>query len=100
MRRLSARAILANPRQTAAALAGEKTIHQAAQEAKAKWAPKPLHNTVIGTIAGQAKVDSSDVIAEAHRILILLEALLATDPDKSRRVAYKSAATILRRALG
>jgi ParB-like chromosome segregation protein Spo0J len=94
-----ARAVLADPRQTAAVLAGEKTIHQAAQDAKTKRVAKPSQNAVNVTKAGQARANSSDAITEAHRILMLLEALFATDPDKSRRVAYQSAATILRRAL-
>jgi len=94
-----ARAVLADPGQTAAVLAGEKTIHQAAQDAKTKRVAKSPVNTIIAKNAGKAMAESSAAIAEANRILILLEALLATDPDKSRRVAYKTASSILRRAL-
>ncbi len=94
-----ARAVLADPKQTAAVLAGEKTIHQAAQDAKTKRALKPPRDAVKVTKAGQTKADFSDAIAEAHRILMLLDALLKTDYDDSRRVAYKSASAILRRAL-
>lgn len=88
-----ARAVLVDPKQTAAVLAGGKTIHQAAQDAKTKRLSRPSRKSK------RTKMVSSDAITEVHRILGLLDALWTVDPNKSRKAAYRSAATVLRRAL-
>ena len=40
-----------------------------------------------------------DALSEGHRILLLLNALSTSDPNESRRISYKSAAVVVRRAL-
>jgi hypothetical protein len=93
------RAVLADPKQTAAVLAGEKTIHQAARDAKAERSSKL---SLITKPHNQSKVTSmtdKDALAEGHHILILLSSLSASDPKESRRTAYKSATAIVRNAL-
>ena len=94
-----ARAVLADPDEAAAVLSGAKTIHQAAQNAKARRAikssakPKPQRRSKATTMSAE------DALAEGHRILILLKALSASDHSAARRIAYKSAAAMVRKAL-
>ena len=90
-----ARVVLADPVEAAAVRNGTKTIHQAAEAAKAKRATKskPQHRSKANALT------ADDALAEGHRILILLNALSSCDPDERRRAAYKSAAVMVRRAL-
>ena len=94
-----ARTVLSSPEEAAAVLSGTKTIHQAAEAAKAKRTAKssdktkPRHRSKANTMSDE------DAMSEGHRILILLNALSACDPDERRRAAYKSAAVMVRRAL-
>jgi ParB-like chromosome segregation protein Spo0J len=94
-----ARAVLADPDEATAVRMGEKTIHQAAQDAKAKRTPSPMPASPGATRLKRPKMTSDEAIAEARRILSRLNALSANDPDESRRAAYKSASANLRRVL-
>jgi len=94
-----ARVVLSDSEEAAAVRRGDKSIHEAAEAAKAKRAansstkPKPKRRFKANAITAE------DALAEGHRVLILLNAISACDPDERRRAAYKSAATIVRRAL-
>jgi ParB family chromosome partitioning protein len=94
-----ARAVLADPEEAAAVRRGEKTIHQAAESAKAKrhakspTRPQSRRRSIITTLTDE------DAKAEGHRILVLLNALSASDPSSTRRSAYKSAAVVIRKIL-
>jgi ParB-like chromosome segregation protein Spo0J len=97
-----ARAVLADPKQTAAVLAGEKTIHQAVQDAKAKRNLISRQGSAGSKQHRRSKTPywtEEDALAEGHRILLLLNALSAADPDESRRSSYKSTVAMIRRAL-
>jgi ParB-like chromosome segregation protein Spo0J len=94
-----ARAALSDPEEAAAVRRGEKTIHQAAEAAKAKrqakspTRPKSRRRWEITTLADE------EAKAEGHRVLALLSALSASDPSSIRRSAYKSAAMMIRKIL-
>jgi ParB family chromosome partitioning protein len=97
-----ARAVLADPKQTAAVLAGEKTIHQAAQDAKAKRDSTSRQSPTGSKQRQRSKTvfwAEEDALSEGHRILLTLNALSAADPNESRRTSFKSAAAMVRRAL-
>jgi ParB family chromosome partitioning protein len=94
-----ARAVLADPDEATAVRRGEKTIHQAAQDAKAKRTTTPIYASPGAMRSKRHKMTSDEAIAEARRLLALLKTLSANDPDESRRVAYSEVAAILRRAL-
>jgi len=94
-----ARVVLSDPEEVAAVQRGEKTIHQAAQNAKAKRTPSPMHTSPRETRSKRRKMTSDEAIAEARDILSRLNALSANDPDESRLGAYKVALATLRRAL-
>ncbi len=95
-----ARAVLSDPEEAASVRRGEKTIHQAAEAVKA------MRSARSSTKGGPRRRSSikfileEDAVAEGHRILNLLNSLSVGDPDQFRRIAYKSAVTIIRRALG
>jgi hypothetical protein len=94
-----ARVVLSDLEETAAVRRGEKTIHQAAEAAKAK---RTAHSSPKAKPRRQAKaaaMTEEAALAEGHHILILLNAVSASDPKESRRAAYKSAAAMIRRAL-
>lgn len=44
-------------------------------------------------------MSDDDPLAEGHRILILLKSLSASNPSATRKIAYKSARIVVRRAL-
>jgi hypothetical protein len=92
-----ARAVLADPDEAAAVLSGEKTIHQAAHDAKARRTTKSTAKPQRRSKA--TAMSNEDAITEGHRILTLLNALSASDPSATRRTAYKSAVTMIRKAL-
>ncbi len=94
-----ARAVLADPVEAAAVLSGAKTIHQAAHDAKARKATKSSTKTKPQHRSKATTMSAEDALAEGHRILILLKALSTSDPSAARRNAYKSAATMIRKAL-
>ena len=97
-----ARAVLAVSEEAAAVRRGEKTIHQAAQDAKARHLPV-AKNSLAGSKrrhrSTAAMMIDEDALEEGHRSLLLLSALSARDPDESRRTLYRSAAGMVRRAL-
>jgi hypothetical protein len=55
-------------------------------------AKAPLHAAITALIAEDAE-------AEGQRILVLLNALSASDPSSSRRSTYKSASMVIRKIL-
>jgi len=92
-----ARVVLSDPEETAAVHRGDKTIHQAAEAAKAKRATR--------SIPSRAKTLSSDVqrlndeaIAEGLRIIGLLQSLAQRDTNVFRRKDLRSAIKTLRTA--
>jgi len=94
-----ARAVLADPEEAAAVLSGAKTIHQAANDAKARRATKSSSKTKPQRRSKATTISDEDALAEGRRILTLLNTLAANDPNATRRAAYKSAAAMVRRAL-
>jgi len=93
------RAVLSDPKQAAAVLAGEKTIHQAAHDAKAKQSSR--FSSVAKPRCGPkaAGMTNEEALAEGHRLFALVNALAAGDPSEQRRSAYKAAAGLIRKAL-
>ncbi len=97
-----ARTVLADPEEAAAVRRGDKTIHQAAHDAKAKRDSISPHGSAGSKRRQHSKPaywPEEDALSEGHRILLLLNALSASDPNESHRASYKSAAVIVRRAL-
>jgi len=94
-----ARTVLADPEKASAVRMGEKTIHQAAQEIRAKRTSNSFRRAVDAKKPTKTKMAEADAIAEAYRILSCLKTLARNDPEESRRDAYKSATSILRQAL-
>ena len=83
-----ARTVLSNPDEAAAVLSGAKTIHQAAHDSKAKRLPVAKPSSAGSKQHHRSKstlMTNEDAIAEGHRILLLLNALSASDPDESRK---------------
>ena len=97
-----ARAVLADTKQAASVLAGEKTIHKAAQDAKAERDSMPKKSSASSNQCHHSKaafLTEEDALSEGHRILLLLNALSAADPNEIRRAAYRSTTVMVRRAL-
>ncbi len=97
-----ARAVLSDPVEADAVRRGEKTIHQAAETAKARRDPIPRQSPAGSKLGHRSKTTfwtEEDALSEGHRILLLLNALSASDPDGSRRTFYRSAEAMVRRAL-
>jgi len=94
-----ARTVLAYPEESSAVRMGEKTIHQAAQDIRAKRTSNSPKRAVDAKKPSKNKMAEADAIAEAYRILLCLKTLARNDPEESRRDAYKSATSILRQAL-
>jgi len=94
-----ARAVLADPEEAAAVLSGAKTIHQAAHDVKARRATKSSTKSKPQRRSKATTMSDEEALAEGRRILILLNTLSASDPSATRRNAYKSAATMIRKAL-
>lgn len=92
-----ARAVLSDPEEAAAVRRGEKTIHQAAEAAKAKRAvpPVPTNRRVRSPEAQRA---NEEAIAEGLRVIGLLHELVQRDPSASRRRIVRSTIKILRAA--
>lgn len=90
-----ARVVLSDPDEAAAVRRGEKTIHQAAEDAKAKKAPeKPSHSQKVPSPEAQRAND--EAIAEGLRIIDLLQALSQRDPNGTRRKELRSVIKTLR----
>jgi ParB-like chromosome segregation protein Spo0J len=97
-----ARVVLSDPEEATAVRDGTKTIHQAAEAAKAKRDSISPHGSAGSKRRHRSKttlIAEEDALSEGHRILLLLNALSASDPNESRRTSYKSASVIVRRAL-
>jgi ParB-like chromosome segregation protein Spo0J len=90
-----ARVVLSDPDEAAAVRRGDKTIHQAAQGAKAKRDTQPT-TTRKATLSPDAKRANEEAIEEGLRILGLLKSLAQRDPNASRRKVLKSAIKLLR----
>lgn len=84
-----ARTVLSDPEEAAAVRRGEKSIHEAAEAAKAKRAapPAPANRRVLGPDAQRA---NEEAIAEGLRIIGLLHELVQRDPSSARRKAIRS----------
>jgi ParB-like chromosome segregation protein Spo0J len=93
-----ARVVLSDPDEAGAVRRGEKTIHQAAEAAKAKRATQP-NPTRKRTLSPEAKRANDEAIAEGLHIIELLQALAQRDPSPSRRKVIRSAIRLLRSSL-
>ena len=89
-----ARTVLSDPEEAAAVRRGEKTIHQAAESAKAKRAAPPKRRRP-GTASQEAKKANEEAIDEGLRIVGLLQGLLQLEPCASRRKNLRSAIKML-----
>lgn len=94
-----ARTVLSDPEEAAAVRRGEKTIHQAAEAVKARREAQSRQKTESRRRPRTLAMTDEEARAEGHRILILLKALSVRDPSSTRRSAYKSAASIVRKNL-
>jgi len=94
-----ARVVLSDPDEAAAVRRGDKTIHQAAQDAKAKQAIKSSSAAKLRRRLKATGMTDEDALAEGHRLLTLVNALVASDPNERRRSAYKAAVALIRKAL-
>lgn len=94
-----ARAVLSDPEEAAAVRHGEKTIHQAAEAAKAKRAvpPAPAKRRGLSPVAQQA---NDEAVAEGLRIIGLLHELVSRDPSSERRKVIRAAIRSLRSIYG
>ena len=90
-----ARAVLSDPEEAAAVLRGDKTIHQAAEAAKAKRATHSAPSRARA-LSPDAQHANDEAIAEGLRIIELLQTLALRDPNVSRRKALRSAIKTLR----
>jgi ParB family chromosome partitioning protein len=90
-----ARVVLSDPDEAAAVHRGDKTIHQAAEAAKAKRATQHVTHR-RRAISPDAKRADKEAIAEGLRIIELLQALSQQDPNPSRRKALRLAIKTLR----
>lgn len=93
-----ARAVLSDTEEAAAVRRGEKTIHQAAEAAKAKRVV-PQAPTKKRGLGPEAQRANDEAVAEGLRIIGLLRELVQHDPSSARRKAIRSAIRILREAL-
>lgn len=90
--------MLSDPEEAVAVRRGEKTIHQAADDAKAKRASeKPYRRQTV--LSPEAKRANDEAVAEGFHFIELLQALIQLDPIGSRRKAIRSAIIILREAI-
>jgi len=92
-----ARAVLSDPEEAAAVRRGEKTIHQAAEAAKAKRAV-PLMPRRPRTASLEAQKANEEAVAEGLLIIGLLHELLQLDSSSSRRRILRSAIKLLNTA--
>ena len=90
-----ARAVLSDPEEATAVRRGEKTIHQAAEAAKAKRAIPPAPAKRRGP-SPEAQRANDEAIAEGLRIIALLNELVKRDPSASRRRLLRSTIKMLR----
>lgn len=92
-----ARTVLSDSEEAAAVRRGEKTIHQAAEDARAKKTPeKPSRRLKV--LSPEARQANNGAIAEGFHIIQLLQVLVLRDPSVSRRKALRSAIKTLRTA--
>jgi hypothetical protein len=92
-----ARVVLSDPDEAAAVRRGEKTIHQAAEAAKAKRATRSVPNGAK-TLSPDVQRLNDEAIAEGLRIIGLLQSLAQRDTNVFRRKALRSAIKTLRAA--
>jgi ParB family chromosome partitioning protein len=92
-----ARAVLSDPEEAAAVRRGEKTIHQAAEAAKAKRTT-PLVPRRPRTASPEAQKANEEAVAEGLRIIGLLHELHQLDTSSSRRRILRSAIKLLNTA--
>jgi ParB family chromosome partitioning protein len=92
-----ARTVLSDPEETAAVHRGEKTIHQAAESAKAKRATRSVPRKAK-TLSPDAQRVNDEAIAEGLRITGLLQSLAQSDPSISRRKVLRATIKMLRTA--
>jgi len=94
-----ARAVLSDPEEAAAVRRGEKTIHQAAEVAKAKrvvpQAPAKRHG-----LSPKVQQANEEAVAEGLRIIGLLHELAQRDPSSARRKVIRAAIKPLRSIYG
>jgi hypothetical protein len=91
--------VLSDPEESAAVHRGDKTIHQAAQDAKTKQAFRSSSVTKLRRRSKATGMSDENALAEGHRLFALVNALAASDPNERRRSAYKSAVALIRKAL-
>jgi len=89
-----ARAVLSDTKEATAVRRGEKTIHQAAEAAKAKRAVPTA--PAKKTLSVEELRANDEALAEGLRIIGLLHELLQRDPSASRRRILRSAIKMLR----
>jgi ParB family chromosome partitioning protein len=92
-----ARVVLSDPEETAAVRRGDKTIHQAAETAKAKRSTGTASRKARA-LPPDAQRANDEAIQEGLRIIELLQTLAQHDPNASRRKALRSAIKTLRTA--
>jgi len=92
-----ARTVLSDLEEAAAVRRGEKTIHQAAEAAKAKRAV-PQASTKRRALSSEAQQANDEAVVEGHRIIRLLHELVQRDPSASRRRILRSAIRMLSKA--
>jgi len=90
-----ARVVLSDPDEAAAVRRGEKTIHQAAEAAKAKRATRSVPSRAK-TLSPDVQRLNDEAIAEGLRIIGLLQSLAQRDTNVFRRKALRSAIKTLR----
>jgi ParB-like chromosome segregation protein Spo0J len=90
-----ARVVLSDPDEAAAVRRGDKTIHQAAEAAKAKRVTHSAHSRARA-LPPDAQRANDEAIDEGLRIIELLLALSQHDPSVSRRKALRLAIKTLR----
>lgn len=93
-----ARTVLSDPEEATAVRRGEKTIHQAAEAAKAKRVVPPAHRKTRPA-SSEAQKANEEAVAEGLRIIGLLRELADRDRSAARRKAIRSAIHILKGAL-
>jgi ParB family chromosome partitioning protein len=94
-----ARAVLSDPEEAAAVRRGEKTIHQAAEAAKAKRAVTPAPARRRG-LSPEAQRVNDEAVAEGLHIIGLLHKLAQRDPSSARRKVIRAAIKPLRSIYG
>ncbi|HOY88990.1 MAG TPA: hypothetical protein PKZ09_04355 [Bacillota bacterium] len=92
-----ARTVLSDPEEAAAVRCGEKTIHQAAEAAKAKRRAPPTTGSAR-TASCDALSADAEAIAEGLRIIELLQALARRDRSVCRRQVIRAAVKALKTA--